>query len=167
MRPLIEDIAQACNIHNKGIAIAFIIFNKQDNAFQSQKDLHSGEAFVGMTKGDRINNFESEVNKANAAQRKSKSQELMTVMPSTGARIANFEPGRITTGQHCSKGQAYRAIGGKIISKSYEEKKALENEIQMSASLMMSKEADLMISKYRKGIIWDRIEHSKQGTPGS
>jgi hypothetical protein len=80
----------------------------------------------------------------------------MTVMPSTGARIASFEPGRITTGQHCSKGQAYRAIGEKIISKLYEEKKAPENKIQMSASLMMSKEADLMISRYRKGIIWDR-----------
>ena len=32
---------------------------------------------------------------------------------------------------------------------------------------MMSTEDDLMISKYRKGTIWDRIEHSKQGTPGS
>jgi hypothetical protein len=49
---LVEDIAQACSIHNKGIAIAFIIFNKKDNAFQSQKDLHSREALVGMTKGE-------------------------------------------------------------------------------------------------------------------
>lgn len=65
---MIEDIAQACSIHNKEIAIASIIFNKKDKALQSQNDLHSEEALMGTTKGDRINNFESEVNKADAVK---------------------------------------------------------------------------------------------------
>ena len=41
---------------------------EEDKALQSQNDLHSEEASMGMTKGDRINNFESEVNKANAVK---------------------------------------------------------------------------------------------------
>ena len=39
----------------------------KDIALQSQNYLHLEEPFMGMTKGDRINNFEFEVDMANAA----------------------------------------------------------------------------------------------------
>jgi Rab GDP dissociation inhibitor len=45
-----------------------------------------------------------------------------------------------------------------FISKSYDATTHFETTVQ---------DVLAMISKYWKGIIWDRIEHSKQGTPGS
>jgi len=45
-----------------------------------------------------------------------------------------------------------------FISKSYDATTDFETTVQ---------DVLAMISKYWKGIIWDRIEHSKQGTPGS
>lgn len=65
---MIEDITQACSIHKKEIAISSIIVDTKDKALQSQNDLHSEETFMGTTKGDRMDNFESEVNKADAVK---------------------------------------------------------------------------------------------------
>ena len=64
---MIEDIAQVCNIHNKEIAIASMNVDSKDIALQSQNYLHSKDPFMEMTEGDRINNFESKVDMADAS----------------------------------------------------------------------------------------------------
>lgn len=64
---MIEDIAKACSIHNKEIAIASMNAGNKDKYLQSQNDLHSEEPLMGMTEGDSINKFESEINMADAA----------------------------------------------------------------------------------------------------